>query len=188
MDGKYNIQRTEFDLETFLGILKAMDGYHVLPWRFTADTPDAFPKTIRPWELPEMPDVPVDVWRYHVGFAIDRGFVECWKPDRYEPVPPEYYDTINFQMDQQIVEDELHMRPPYRGTDATVSSNLAPARLTYAGKEFIDNLKNPTVKDRAVEAVARYGVPVMMNLVSEATKFLSVTDTPDSDVTVAPST
>jgi hypothetical protein len=172
MKGEYNVRRTEFNLDTFQQILSAMDGYHVLPWRFSPDNTDAQPVTIRPWELPGMPDVTVDDWRYHVGFAIDRGFVECWKPDPHIPRTSNYYGSVNHQADEEIAQEELHVRPPYRGTDATVSSNLAPARLTYAGKEFIDNLNNPSVKERAVEALTRWGIPAMMQVVLEAGKSL----------------
>ena len=32
MTSAFNVERTEFDLDTFQQILEAMDGYHVLPW------------------------------------------------------------------------------------------------------------------------------------------------------------
>ena len=32
MPSKFNVERTEFDLDTFQQILEAMDGYHILPW------------------------------------------------------------------------------------------------------------------------------------------------------------
>ncbi len=188
MNGEYNVERAQFDLETFQQILTAMDEYYVLPWRFTPDAANTQPETVRPWDLPDMPDVTVDVWRYHIGFAINRGFVECWKPDPHVPRSMEYFDSVNFQIEQQIIQDELHIRPPCRGTDATVSSNLAPARLTYAGKEFIDNLNNRQVKERAVEALTKWGIPAMMHVVLEAGKTLLGTDTQARDPLPSPST
>ena len=167
MAAKFNVQRTEFDLDTFQKILEAMDGYHVLPW--LQGLSDGSTIEVRPWDLPDMPDVSVDAWRYHVGFAIDRGFVECWEPDPYEPRPDYYFDTDQFQEDERIAADEIRFRPRHRGTDANVSSARLPARLTYSGKEFVDNIRNPSVKAQAVDAVKNYGVPVMMEVVKWAT-------------------
>lgn len=63
-------------------------------------------------------------------------------------------------------------KPPGHGQDPNVSSELRPARVTYAGKEFIDNLNNPSVKAKAVEAVKQWGLPMMMQVVTEAAKQL----------------
>ena len=168
MPMEYNVEHAEFNLDTFQQILKAMDGYHKLPWRRDHYNEDgvrilnAQPELIWPWELPGMPDVSVDVWRYHVGFAIDRGFVECWKPDPHEPRHPLYYETTQFEWDLEVAQEEMNLRPPYHGTDAQVSSELAPARLTYSGKAFVDNLNIPSVKERAIDALIKWGVPAMM--------------------------
>ena len=167
MPVKFNVDRTEFDLDTFQEILEAMDGYHVLPW--LQEFPDGSTTEVHPWALPDMPDVSVDAWRYHVGFAIDRGFVECRAPDPYGPRPDHYYDTYQFQVDERIAADEITFRPRHRGTDANVSSRGLPARLTHSGKEFVDNIRNPSVKAQAVDAVKNYGVPVMMEVVKWAT-------------------
>ena len=67
-------------------------------------------------------------------------------------------------------------KPPAHGQDPNVSSELRPARLTYAGKEFIDNLNNPSVKAKAVDAVKQWGLPVMMHVVTEAAKQLVPTE------------
>ena len=67
-------------------------------------------------------------------------------------------------------------RPQSHGQDPNVSSELRPARLTYTGKEFIDNLNNPSVKAKAVEAVKQWGLPVMMQVVTEAAKQLIPTE------------
>jgi hypothetical protein len=166
MSAKFNVEHTEFDLDTFQQILEAMDGYYVLPW-FT-ELANGSRTEVYPWALSGMPDVSVDVWRYHVGFAIDRGFVECWKPDAYEPRPDFYYDSFQFEQDEQIAADEIGFRPRHRGNDVDVSSGRRPARLTYSGKEFVDNIGNPSVKAQAVDAVKNYGVPVMMELVKSA--------------------
>lgn len=168
---KFNVERAEFRLETFEAILKAMDGYHKLPWRRDQYAEDGSriyntqPELVLPWQLPGMPNVSVDVWRYHVGFAIDRGLVECWKPDQYVPRHPLYYETTQFEWDMEVAEGEMHYLPPYRGTDIQVSTELAPARLTYAGKAFIDNLNNASVKEKATEALLNWGVPAMMQVV-----------------------
>ena len=166
MSATFNVEHTEFDLDTFQQILEAMDGYYVLPW--LTELANGFSTEVYPWALPGMPDVSVDVWRYHVGFAIDRGLVECWKPDPYKPQPDFYYDTSQFQQDEQIAADEIGLRPRQRGIDVNVSSGMRPARLTYSGKEFVDNLRNPSVKAQAVDAVKNYGVPVMMEVVKLA--------------------
>ena len=81
MPSAFNVERTEFDLDTFQQILEAMDGYHILPWLKKSGDGDGTTVDVEPRELPCMPSVSVDAWRYHVGFAIDRGFVECWSPD-----------------------------------------------------------------------------------------------------------
>ena len=170
---KFNVDRTEFDLDTFQQILKAMDGYHKLPWRRDHYTEDGVrisgsrPEIVCPWELPEMPAVSEDVWRYHVGFAIDRGFVECWKPVPHEPRHPLYYESNQLEWDIEVQQEEMAYLPPYRGTDAQVSSELAPARLTYAGKAFIDNLNNRSIKDEAVKALDKWGIPAMMQVVQQ---------------------
>ena len=67
-------------------------------------------------------------------------------------------------------------KPPAHGQDPNVSSELRPARLTYAGKEFIDNLNNPSIKAKAVDAVKQWGLPVMMHVVTEAAKQLVPTE------------
>ena len=166
MSAKFNVERTEFDLDTFQQILEAMDGYHVLPWLMELDNGSS--TDVYPWALPCMPDVSPDVWRYHVGFAIDRGFIECWKPDAYEPRPAFYYASSQFQVDEEIAEDEIDLRPRHRGIDVDVSSGMRPARLTYLGKEFVDNIRNDSVKVQAVDAIKSYGVPVMMEVVKLA--------------------
>ena len=177
MSNRLNVERTKFDLDTFQQILEAMDGYHVLPWRSEESAVNGKPRLVAPWELPGMPDVSVAVWRYHIGFAIDRGFVECWKPDPYAPRPPYYYDTYQFQADEELAEEETFFRPPNRGTDANVSSRMLPARLTYAGKEFVDNLRNPSVKQRALEFGWKYGLPAVFELVKRAPEMLMPADT-----------
>ena len=166
MSATFNVERTEFDLDTFQQILEAMDGYHVLPW--LTKLANGSSTEVYPWSLPGMPDVNLDVWRYHVGFAIDRGFVECWEPDAYEPQPAHYLDSSQYQLDEQIAADEIGFRPRQRGIDVSVSSMRLPARLTYSGKEFVDNIRNPSVKAQAVDAVKNYGVPVMMEVVKLA--------------------
>ena len=32
MPSEFNVERTEFDLDTFQHILETMDSYHILPW------------------------------------------------------------------------------------------------------------------------------------------------------------
>jgi len=169
---KYNVERAEFRLDTFQKILEAMDGYYVLPWLLETDPLDRKPVEVAPWDIDGMPNVSIDVWRYHVALAIDRGFVECWTPDAYAPIPEHYFDTWQFQRDEQIAQDELRLRPRYRGLDVDVSSRYRPARLTYAGKEFVDNLSNPSIKDQAVAMVKEYGVPTMLTFVSQAAQQL----------------
>ncbi len=73
---EFDVVQTPFDLDVFQQILEAeaMDGYYVLPTiRYTGE----LRQTIDPWDLPNMPDIGADAWKYHVGFAVDRGFVEC---------------------------------------------------------------------------------------------------------------
>ena len=67
-------------------------------------------------------------------------------------------------------------KPPAHGQDPNVASELRPARLTYTGKEFIDNLNNPSIKAQATEAVKQWGLPVMMQVVTEAAKQLIPTE------------
>ena len=128
-----------------------MDGYHVLPWLKKAGDDDGTTIDVEPWELPGMPSVNVDAWRYHVGFAIDRGFIECWSPDLMDK--PTFRPMRDFMMERvgQMLNKEK--KPPAHGQDPNVSSELRPARLTYARKEFVDNLNNPSVKAQAVEAI-----------------------------------
>ena len=168
MASKLNVQPTVFDLDIFQQILVAMDGYAVLP--DLAGDEDST-QQVDPWDLPGMPNISPDTWRYHVGFAIDRGFVQCWTPRQ-----------VTRHNNQVRVSGSL--KGTSRGGSATVlysedpnvSSELRPARLTYAGKEFIDNLNNQSVKDRAVDALKTYGLPVAMQLVSEAAKYLLGTE------------
>ena len=188
MTMKLNVEKAEFRLETFETILKAMDGYHKLPWRRDPYAEDGSriygskPEVVEPWHLPGMPEVSIDVWRYHVGFAIDRGLVECWKPAQYVPRHPLYYETHDFEWDMEVAENQINYLPPYRGTDVQVSSEMAPARLTYAGKAFIDNLNNPTIKEQATEALIKWGLPTMMQVVLDGVSSLLGT----SSQTVAP--
>ena len=63
-------------------------------------------------------------------------------------------------------------KPPAHGQDPNVASELRPARLTYAGKEFINNLNNSSIKAKAVESVKQWRLPVMMQVVTEAAKQL----------------
>ena len=151
MSNEFNVSRTEFDLDTFQKILEAMDGYYVLP---TAQAIGSSKMTIEPWNLPDMPDVSLDSWRYHIGFAIDRGFVACWTPEQ----TVEHIDSLGNRSQSITIYDH----------DPNVTSVLRPARLTYAGKEFIDNLKNPSVKEQAATALKRYGLPFAIHLVTEA--------------------
>ena len=171
---RYNVERAEFDLDTFQQILEAMDGYYVLPWLKQTDEDHNQKPDVEPWELPGMPPVSEDTWRYHVGFAVDRGFVECWtlEPDQGPKVGP-MKDAFLHQMARM---SEREVKPLSRGHDPNVSSELRPARLTYAGKEFIDNLKNPSVKAKALEAAKRWGVPAMMQVAVEAAKNLVAAD------------
>ncbi len=60
MPSEFNVERTEFDLDTFQQILEAMDGYHVLPWLKTSGDDDDKMVDVEPWELPGMPEVSVD--------------------------------------------------------------------------------------------------------------------------------
>ena len=168
VERKYNVERTDFNLDTFQQILEAMDGYHVLPWLLETGHIGDKPVEVEPWQLDGMPDVSIDVWRYHVALATDRGFVECWKPDTYAPMPEYYFDSGQFERDEEIATQELRFRPRHRGSDVNVSSRYRPARLTYAGKEFVDNLRNQSVKDRAADVVKEYGVPTMLAFVSRA--------------------
>ena len=147
MATEYNVERTNFDLDIFQQILEAMDGYYVLPWlKQSGDDPHQKKDDVEPWELPGMPSVSEHSWRYHVGFAVDRGFVECWtpKPDR-DPVVRPMQERFIHQMAQM---NERERRPLSRGHDPNVSSELRPARLTYAGKEFVDNLKTHQLRKR----------------------------------------
>ncbi|MYC32874.1 MAG: hypothetical protein F4X64_06820 [Chloroflexi bacterium] len=174
MSTDFNVERNTFDLDTFQQILEAMDGYHVLPWLKKSGSDVGESTDVEPWELPDMPQVSVDNWRYHVGFAIDRGFVECWTPDMKD------YPTVRPMKDvffeQMAMAANRKIKPTAHGQDPNVSSQLRPARLTYAGKEFIDSLKNPSVKEEAVEALKKYGVPTMMQVAVEAAKHFIPTE------------
>ena len=174
MPSEFNVERTEFDLDTFQQILGAMDGYHILPWLRKSGDDDNKMIDIQPWELPGMPSVSVDSWRYHVGFAIDRGFVECWSPD--SKGAPTFRPTREITLERVAMMLNKERKPPAHGQDPNVASELRPARLTYAGKEFIDNLNNPSIKAKAVEAVKQWGLPVMMQVVTEAAKQLIPTE------------
>ena len=81
MASEFNVERTEFDPDIFQQILEAMDDDHILPWIRKSGDGDDTTLDVEPWDLPGMPSVDVDTWQYHLGFAIDRGFVECWFPD-----------------------------------------------------------------------------------------------------------
>ena len=151
MCSEFDVERSPFDLDTFQEILEAMDGYYVLP---TVRTVGVSQQPVEPWDLPTMPSVSVDTWKYHFGFAVDRGFIECWTPQQME----EHVDHIG-NVSQSVT---LYDRDP------NVSSGLRPARLTYAGKEFIDNLKNPPVRAKALEALKNLGLPFAMRIVEEA--------------------
>ena len=151
MPNEFDVLRTEFDLDTFQQILEAMDGYYVLP---TAQSTGSSKKTVEPWDLPEMPDVSLDSWRYHIGIAIDRGFVACWTPQQ----TVEHIDSLGNRSQSTTIYDN----------DPKVTSLLRPARLTYAGKEFIDNLRNPSVKEQAATALKRWGLPFVIHMVTEA--------------------
>ena len=150
---EFDVPRTPFNLDTFQQILEAMDGYSTLP---TYKSNGASKVAVEPWELPGMPDVDVSTWKYHVGFAIDRGFVACWTPEKHE----EHIDSIG----NVSYTDTRYDRDP------NVSSVLQPARLTYDGKAFIDNLKNRPVKEKAVDALNEWGLPMAMQVVTEAAK------------------
>ena len=174
MPSEFNVERTKFDLDTFQHILETMDSYHILPWLKKSGDGDVTTVDIEPWELPGMPSVSVDAWRYHVGFAIDRGFVECWSPDSKGAPTLRPIREITLERVAMMLNKES--KPPAHGQDPNVSSELRPARLTYAGKEFIDNLSNPSVKAKAVEAVKQWGLPMMMQVVTEAAKQLIPTE------------
>ena len=98
-----------------------------------------------------MPSVSVDAWRYHVGFAIDRGFVECWSPDATDAFRVGSFSEI--ARNHMVRISNKQRKPLAHGQELNVSSQLRPARLTYTGKEFIDNLNNPSIKAKALEAV-----------------------------------
>ncbi len=153
MATEFDVEWTPFDLDTFQQILEAMDGYFVLPK--TRSTENSR-QPVDPWELPNMPTVSLAAWKYHFGFAVDRGFVACWTPQQTS----EHIDMIGNQSVSVTIYDR----------DPNVSSELQPARLTYAGKEFIDNLRNPSVKDRAITALRSWGLPMAMEVVTEAAK------------------
>lgn len=168
MASEFNVERSTFDLNIFQQILEAMDGYPTLP-SYQGDEENLAP--VEPWQLPGMPEVGLDAWRYHVGFAVDRGFVQCWTPSQ-----------------QTRTRNDVHIGGSLKGVsrgertrtfyehDPNVASELRPARLTYAGKEFIDNLNNQSVKDKALDALKRWGVPMAMQVVTEAGKQLLRTD------------
>ncbi len=62
-----------------------------------------------------------------------------------------------------------HSRTVY-DRDPNVSSQLQPARLTYAGKEFIDNLRNQSVKEKALTVLKDHGLPAAMQIIVNAAK------------------
>lgn len=172
MSSSLNVEKTVFDLDIFHQILVAMDGYAVLP-DHASDEVGLEP--LDPWDLPGMPNISPDTWRYHVGFAIDRGFVQCWTP-------------LQVTRHRNDVRSSGSLKGTSRGGRATmsysedpnVSSELRPARLTYSGKEFIDNLNNQSVKVRAVDALRTWGLPVAMQVVSEAAKHLLGAEVPST--------
>ena len=184
MPSEFNVERTEFDLDIFQQILEAMDGYHILPWLKKSGDGDDTTLDVEPWELPGMPSVGVDAWRYHLGFAIDRGFVECWSPDSKDA--PTFRPMREITLERVAMMLNKENKPPAHGQDPNISSQLRPARLTYAGKEFIDNLNNPSIKAKAVDAAKQWGLPVMMQVVSEAAKQLIPTELTAANPSVAP--
>ena len=164
MASEFNVARSTFDLNIFQQILEAMDGYPVLP-SFQGDEENGAP--VEPWQLPGMPEVDLDAWRYHVGFAVDRGFVQCWTPSQRTRTQ----NDVRFAGSLKGTSRGERTITSYE-RDPNVSSQLLPARLTYAGKEFIDNLNNQSVKDKALEALKRWGLPMAMQVVTEAGKQL----------------
>ena len=160
-----NVERTTFDLDVFLQILQAMDGYPTLPSAYQGEDDDDEPNLVEPWDLPGMPSVSLDSWRYHVGFAIDRGFVQCWTPSQQTRT------RHNVRQSGSLMGTVMGETSSTRySRDPNVSTDLQPARLTYAGKEFIDNLSNQSVRDKAAAALKQYGLPVAMQVVIEAAK------------------
>ena len=130
MASELNVERSTFDLDIFQQILEAMDGYPILP-SYQGDEENQTP--VEPWQLPGMPEVGLDTWRYHVGFAVDRGFVQCWTPNQ------RVQTRNNVRMAGQMKGISTGERSTtFYERDPNVSSQLMPARLTYAGKEFID--------------------------------------------------
>ncbi len=168
MPPEFDVKRGTFDLNTFQQILEAMDGYPILP-SYQGDEEDGLP--VEPWQLPGMPDVDLDTWRYHVGFAVDRGFIQCWTPSQQT-------QTRNHVRRGGILNGTSSggRTTTYYNLDPNVSSHLRPARLTYAGKEFIDNLNNQSIKDKALEAFNKWGLPMAMQVVTEAGKRLLPTE------------
>ena len=160
-----NVERNKFDLDVFQQILQAMDGYPTLPSKYGGDDDKEDPVLVDPWELPGMPSVSLDSWRYHIGFAIDRGFVQCWTPNQMTTSR----NRVRMSGSLKGISTGVNARVSY-SEDPNVSSDLRPARLTYAGKEFIDNLNNQSVKDKAIDALKTWGLPVAMQVVSEAAK------------------
>ena len=161
---KLDIERAVFDLDVFQQILKAMDGYAVLPsWRIYEEDPTNG-SDILPWELPDMPDVSIDVWQYHVGLAVDRGFVQCKTPRQTQ--------RTNYHQSMQRGQSTLRSSTTTTRhvVDPNVSSQLMPARLTWAGKEFVDSLNDSSIKEQAREAMEKWGPTIAIQMAVEAAK------------------
>ena len=165
MPAEMNVERNAFDLDVFQQILQAMDGYPTLPSKYGSDDDKEDPVLVDPWELPGMPSVSLDSWRYHIGFAIDRGFVQCWTPNQVTRSS----NTVRMSGSLKGTSRGGRATVSY-SEDPNVSPELRPARLTYAGKEFIDNLNNQSVKGKAIDALKTWGLPAAMQIVSEAAK------------------
>ena len=153
MTNKLNVEQTPFDIDIFHQILAAMDGYYVLP-EFRGESGNR--QRLDPWDLPGMPDIGEQAWRYHVGFAVDRGYIECWTPGQ-SSTQIEPFGGVGF------TETKYDLDP-------NVSSVLRPARLTYAGKEFVDNYNNPEVRNKAVATLKEQGLPFALRLIGEAAR------------------
>ena len=169
MNSEFNVKHTPFDLGIFYQLLKAMDGYFILPsvnladvppdclegckddgWRFT----DCVSDLLNPWELPNMPNIGEDAWRFHLGMAVDRGFVACFTP---EDRRIEIFDSGSQKSTYQMFSE-----------DPAVSSLLRPARLTYLGKEFVDNYGNSKVKEKAIDVFGRHGISAAIEFITKA--------------------
>ena len=101
-----------------------MDGYHILPWLKTSGQDDDKMIDVEPWELPDMPEVSVDAWRYHVGFAIDRGFIECWSPDPEDAVTVRRFSEVAQNQIARIL--NRARRPPAHDRTRTFRPNSDP--------------------------------------------------------------